>query len=68
MSNAKESLKLSEEVKGSKRREKLSIQKTSSRIKGKTQEELVNFTVMEIQRKEKKKLIGSVEKKKMAKI
>lgn len=67
MSNAKESLKLSEKVKGSKRREKLSIQKTSSRIKGKTQEELVNVTVMEIQRKEKK-LIGSVEKKKMAKI
>lgn len=66
MFNAKESLKWSEEVKGCKRRGKLRMQKASSRIKRKTQEEIENFTFMETQRKEKNK-IKSVEKRKMAK-
>lgn len=66
MFNVKETLKWSEELKGSKRRGKLRMQKTSSRIKRKTQGETEIFTFIKTQRKEKNK-IKSVEKRKMAK-
>lgn len=62
MFNAKESLKWSEEVKGSKRGGKLKMQKTRRRIKGNPRRR-ENITFMETQRKEKNK-IESVEKRK----
>lgn len=70
MFNAKESLKWSEEVKGSKRRGKLRIQKTSSRIKRKTQKPRRRQKILLLwkPKEREKKNLKSVGKRTMAKI